>query len=179
MLRFGRKAWKVFCQNAETFVCQRVVRIITTLLWKVDSLWWSHPRLWRPRQQPAVLTVCSVALSAVTVLEKWTGRRKVSCWKCTWLLSLRRQKSEQTSFVLLSAHFVGQRYTTMWRLCCPHCELSMVRTFRVTERSRVHTSFDSCMMSYFFICSSAKFVTYRVKHSSKAPGKQFLKNIST
>jgi len=164
MLGIGRKARKVFCQNAETFVYQQVVCIITTLFWKVDSLWWFHPRLWRPCRQPAVLTSCSVALSVVTVSEELAGSRKGSYWKCTWHLTLRRQISKQTSFVPLLVHFVGRRHTTMRRLVLPSLRASYGPHFSSDfERSRVHTTFDSCTMSYFFIYNSAKFVTYRRK----------------
>jgi hypothetical protein len=133
------ESMKSVCQNAKTCIYKRMVCIITTLFWKIDSLWRSNPRLWRPCQQPAVLTFCSVVLSVVTASEKLTGRRKGSYWKRTWLLSLRRQKSKQTSFVLLLAHFVGQRHTTTRRLVLPSLRASHGPHFRVTLRVRVCT----------------------------------------
>jgi len=85
-------------------------------------------------------------------------------------MSLRRQKSKQTSFaILLVVHFVGRRHTTMRRPVLSLLRASHGPHFSSDfERSRVHTTFDSCMKSYFFIYSSAKFVTYRRKHSSKS-----------
>lgn len=146
------ESMKSVCQNAETCMYKRVVCIITTLFWKVDNLWCFRPRLWRPCQQPAVLSFCSVALSVVTASEKVTGWRKGSYWTCTWLLSLRRQKSKQTSFVLLLAHFVGQRYTTTWRLFLPSLRASHGPHFRVTLRVRVCTkrlTFVWCRISLY------------------------------